>query len=199
MIITETTWRRALRDSESFRRSGRFFWGCEVLGAAIFAALATYFFLPRDPSRFESFYPLWGVVAGFASVYMLIYLWNLFRAPYRQRNEALTRAEEQQSEEHRIAGELSAEARTVLLAKHVRMMQGVGRIEVKGEVLGELRMRGLVEVRHVTGEAWSSGRRLPAREIYYLTDLGDRVLKIVDVLGNGKPSPPMISFTNPLK
>jgi len=92
-IENQTSWRRALSDSESFRHSGRFFWGCEVLGAAAFAAIVTYFFLPNDPSRSESaIYPLGGVVIGFAAAYTLIYLWNLFRAPYRQRDEARMRA-----------------------------------------------------------------------------------------------------------
>ncbi len=87
-VVNETVWRRALRDSESFRHSGRFFWGCEVLGAAAFAAIVAYFFLPDDPSRFESaIYPLSGVVLGFVAAYALIYLWNFIRAPYRQRNE----------------------------------------------------------------------------------------------------------------
>ncbi len=88
-IAKEATWHRALSDSESFRHSGKFFWGFEVLGAAAFAAIVTYFFLPDDPSRFESsIYPLSGVVTGFVAAYSLVYLWNLFRAPYRQRNEA---------------------------------------------------------------------------------------------------------------
>lgn len=90
-MAKETAWRRALRDSESFRHSGKFFWGFEVLGAAALAAVVTYFFLPDNPSRFESaVYPLTGVVTGFVAAYSLIYLWNLFRAPYRQRDELRT-------------------------------------------------------------------------------------------------------------
>lgn len=86
--MAESTWCRAWKDTEHFRHSGLFFWWWEVLGAALFAVVGALL-LPEQPSRLEyALYPSIGIVAGFATVFLVVFIWNLFRAPYRQRNKA---------------------------------------------------------------------------------------------------------------
>lgn len=87
-MTTESVRHRAWKDTEHFRQSSWFFWGCEVIGAALFAAVG-YWLLPEKPSKLESsIYPVLGVVFGFAVVFVLILMWNLVRAPYNLLNEA---------------------------------------------------------------------------------------------------------------
>lgn len=92
----ESTWRRALTDTDRFRQSARSFWAFEVVGAAIFGILGGYLgflLLPAESDRQSQWsYPAVGgaigVVGGLTFAFTLIFIWNLFRAPYRQRDEA---------------------------------------------------------------------------------------------------------------
>lgn len=94
--INQTAHQRACQDTESFRKSGLSFWAFEVLGAAVFGvvgALLGFWLTPLNSSVFwRNAWPTigggLGIVAGFIIVFLTIYLWNLFRAPYKQRNEA---------------------------------------------------------------------------------------------------------------
>lgn len=102
----ETSWQRACKDTEHFRRSGWSFWVWEVVGAAMFGVvggLVGHWLTPLSSNPFWLFaYPTIGggigVVLGFAIVFGLILGWNLFRAPYRQRNEARARVVELEDE-----------------------------------------------------------------------------------------------------
>ncbi len=94
--LNQTAHQRAWQDTELFRKSGLSFWAFGVVGVAVFGvagALVGFWLTPPNSSAFWR--NAWttiggglGVVTGFVTVFLAIYLWNLFRAPYRQRNEA---------------------------------------------------------------------------------------------------------------
>lgn len=88
----ESSWSKAVKDTESFRQNNRWwFRTVDVLGSGAIAGLTAW--MLWDRSTLKS----WQVgiitfsvfVVGIFFIYGLIYLWNLFRAPYRQRNEVL--------------------------------------------------------------------------------------------------------------
>jgi hypothetical protein len=101
-IKRESIRQRASRDTERFRQSPKSFWTVEVIGAAMFAvggALYGFHLQPPNPTTFQQFiFPTVGasigVIFGFFIVYGLVYIWNLFRAPYLQRNEARGKVDE---------------------------------------------------------------------------------------------------------
>jgi hypothetical protein len=93
--MKETTWRRGWRDAADFRHSHVFFWGVEVVGAAVTAFTAGYYLVPEDPSRFEATaYPAIGFVPGMMLSYLFILIVTCTIAPLRQRNEARARVAE---------------------------------------------------------------------------------------------------------
>ncbi len=86
----ESVYHRACVDTEKFRKDSRaFFWGVEVVGSGVSSSLTAW--LLWDKSALHG----WQValitfavfVVGLFIIYVIIFLWNLFRAPYRQRNE----------------------------------------------------------------------------------------------------------------
>ena len=93
--MRESTWARAWADTDSFRTHTIWFWGVEVFGAGAFAVLGGMIGLWLTPARASNFqqglYPTLGsfigVITGLPCTFICIYLWNLFRAPYRQRDE----------------------------------------------------------------------------------------------------------------
>jgi hypothetical protein len=101
----ESTPQRAWKDTEHFRQSAGSFWLLEVVGAAIFGiagAFGGYWLVPTNAASQQQFaYPTIGggigVIVGFIIAYGLIYLWNLFRAPYRQRDELRSKLSENQN------------------------------------------------------------------------------------------------------
>jgi hypothetical protein len=85
----ETTWRRAAKDTEEFRKnSPRWFWSVDVAGSAALAGLTTTFTKNTVPNLPVGVLTFFAFVFGMVLIYGIIYLWNLFCAPYRQRNEA---------------------------------------------------------------------------------------------------------------
>lgn len=93
----ESSWHRASTDAEKFRKDSKlWFWGVEIVGAASFGLIGSLIggnITPSDASKFwQNAYPgiggAIGVISGFLLAFMGIFVWNLFRAPYRQRNEA---------------------------------------------------------------------------------------------------------------
>jgi len=82
-VRRRSVWKRAWDDTESFRKSSKFFWGWEVLGA-IALAIVTYFLLPDE----SAFLPAIAGVIGFTAVFIIMFFFNLVAAPIRQRNEA---------------------------------------------------------------------------------------------------------------
>jgi hypothetical protein len=86
--FSESVWDRASKDTENFRNSNRWwFWGVDVLGSATLAGLTTTFIINTLPNWLVGVLTFFAFVFGMAIIYGFIYLWNLFRAPYRQRNE----------------------------------------------------------------------------------------------------------------
>ena len=88
--MEESSWTRAGKDTENFRSKRTWFFGVETLGSGAIAGLTALMLWDRSAS------PGWLVglitfgvfTGGLFLIYGLIYIWNLFRAPYRQRNEA---------------------------------------------------------------------------------------------------------------
>ncbi|MBN1375430.1 MAG: hypothetical protein JXA01_04675 [Dehalococcoidia bacterium] len=87
---------RANRDTERFRKDSRlWFWGVEVIGATLFGlcgGIVGFKLLPLDSTPFQQFIlpcigTSAGLILGLVFVYLMIYLWNLFRAPYKQRDK----------------------------------------------------------------------------------------------------------------
>lgn len=95
--MSEPTWHRAWKDTESFRQTTKSFLVVEIMGVAAFGVLGGLVGVWLTPTHATTFqqnlYPsvgtIAGVVLGLVLVFGLIYVWNLFRAPYRQRNDAL--------------------------------------------------------------------------------------------------------------
>lgn len=104
--MPEPTWQRAWEDTESFRQTTKYFWVVEVMGGAVFGVLGGMvgvWLTPANSTAFrQNLYPTVGaavgLVLGLVLVFGLIYLWNLFRAPYRQRNDAQKLAEHLQQQ-----------------------------------------------------------------------------------------------------
>src|SRR3989304_1241981 len=92
----ESSWRRAWEDTERFRHTAGSFWGLEIVGASVLGlggGYAGFLRTPMGTTPTQSFlYPaiggVVGVIIGLMIVFSLIFIWNIFRAPYRQRNEA---------------------------------------------------------------------------------------------------------------
>lgn len=89
-LLAQSSPRRAWKDTtESFHKIW-FFWGVEVVATGAFIFLGTIL-TPEDASRLVSaIYPTVGGVIGAIVGFGIIYLICLFRAPYKQRNEART-------------------------------------------------------------------------------------------------------------
>ncbi len=93
--------KRAWQDTEYFRQSAKSFWGVEVVGATVFGvvgAFGGFLLTTKDtPSFWQFAYPTIGgaigIISGFVITFFLIYAWYLFRAPYKQRNEAREKVE----------------------------------------------------------------------------------------------------------
>jgi hypothetical protein len=94
-MVVQSTWSRAWKDTEHFRESVIFFWTLEVVGAAMFGVvggIVGYWLTPQSASAFrQNVYSGigagMGIIIGFVIVFVSIFAWNLFRAPYRQRDE----------------------------------------------------------------------------------------------------------------
>lgn len=87
-LLSEKAIRRAYSDTVSAQKTARFMWGGEAVlatgGGAWLVAIA-----PEGISDFEQIVrAIIGGLIGLVAALLLILIWNLFRAPYRQRNEA---------------------------------------------------------------------------------------------------------------
>jgi hypothetical protein len=88
-LDTGSAWHRAFRDAENFRNSSKWwFWGVDVLGSAALAAVTAALTISTLPNLLVGVLTFFTFVLGMVFIYGIIYLWNLFHAPYRQRNEA---------------------------------------------------------------------------------------------------------------
>lgn len=86
--INQSASKRALEDTKESFHSIKFFFGVEVVAMVVFALLSTLV-MPEDPSRLVSAgYPVIGAAIGLLVSPVIIYLGMLFKAPYKQRNEA---------------------------------------------------------------------------------------------------------------
>jgi len=103
----ESAGKRAWKDSEAFRKdSPLWFWGVEVLGGLLAGAVGGwrgYQLIPSEANASQEFwYPtiggMVGVILGLVGVFVLILIWNFFRAPFKQRDEAIRRMEYLESE-----------------------------------------------------------------------------------------------------
>jgi hypothetical protein len=105
-MIEESVWSRARKDTEEFRNSAKFFWVWEGLGAAVaggIGGMIGMWVTPENSERFRQYlYPtiggIVGIVAGLGVMFAVIFIWHLFRAPYRQRDDALEVAMQVQQE-----------------------------------------------------------------------------------------------------
>jgi hypothetical protein len=81
---------RAGEDNEKFRSKLLWFLGFEVVGSGAIAGLTAWILWDRSKLHgWQVGLITFGVfVGGLFLIYGLIFLWNLFRAPYKQRNEA---------------------------------------------------------------------------------------------------------------
>lgn len=100
--------------------------------------------LPDQSRKLESaLYPGIGVVLGFIVVYILIFVWNLFGAPYRQRDEAIKAAEQDVARISKEKEILKQELDNIKNARPNIVVLGVKNITTPirnlrtGEILGE--------------------------------------------------------------
>lgn len=99
-MVKESVWNRAWKDTEAFRKSARFFWVWKGLGAAVagvIGGMIGVWLTPENAERFRQYlYPAIGgaigIIAGLGLVIACIFIWYMFRAPYRQRDDALALA-----------------------------------------------------------------------------------------------------------
>jgi len=111
--MPESTWQRACKDTENFRQTTKSFWLVEVMGGAVFGALGGIvggWLTPTNATVFwQNLYPTVaaaiGLVLGFVLVFVGIFVRNLFRAPYRQRNEARARVQQLLDEAQQLEDE----------------------------------------------------------------------------------------------
>ena len=99
--LNQSASKRAWEDTDNFRSKAPWFWGVAVVGSGAIAGLTAW--MLRDRSILYSWQVgliTFGVfVLGFFLIYGLIFLWHLlFRAPYKQRNEARERVAELEKE-----------------------------------------------------------------------------------------------------
>jgi len=96
-MVKESVWRRAWKDTENFRNTAKFFWVWEVSGAAVTGVVGGIigaWLTPEGADRLRQYiYPaiggVVGIIAGAVLVFVFIFTWHLFRAPYKQRDNAL--------------------------------------------------------------------------------------------------------------
>jgi hypothetical protein len=94
--LQQSAFSRAKEDTALFRHSTKSFWLFEIIGVAMFGLGGGYLgydIMPLMATSFDQFiYPsigaVVGIILGATIVFGFAYLWNLFRAPYKQRNEA---------------------------------------------------------------------------------------------------------------
>jgi hypothetical protein len=104
--MSESIWQRAWKDTEGFRQTTKSFLLVAVVGGAAFGvlgAMAGVWLTPTHATTFQqNLYAAVGaaagVVLGWVLVFGLIYVWNLFRAPYRQSKDALRLARDIQQQ-----------------------------------------------------------------------------------------------------
>ena len=92
----QTAYQRACQETELFRKTGWSFYVWEVGGAAVFGVVGGFIGFWLTPSNTTTTGQFaWptiggglGVIIGFTIVFGGIFVWNLYRAPYRQRDEA---------------------------------------------------------------------------------------------------------------
>lgn len=108
--MSESMWQRAWQDTEGFRQTTKSLLLVEVVAGAAFGVLGGIvgvWMTPTHTTTFQQYlYPAIGAAAGlvlgWVLVFGLIYVWNLFRAPYRQSNDALRLARDIQQHDAAI-------------------------------------------------------------------------------------------------
>jgi hypothetical protein len=103
-MVKESVWHRAWRDTENFRNSAKFFWIWEVMGATVAGVIGGIigaWQIPENSGTLQQYlYPAIGgavgIIVGAVIVFVLIFIWHLFRVPYRQRDEAIELAKQVQ-------------------------------------------------------------------------------------------------------
>ena len=95
---------RANKDTKRFRKNSQvWFWGVEVVGSGAIAGLTGGILWNRNALQgWQVGLITFGVfVGGFFLIYGLVFLWNLFRAPYHQRNEARAKVDQYEREHNK--------------------------------------------------------------------------------------------------
>ncbi len=89
---------RAYKDTERFRKtSGKWFWGVEVVGSSLLAAVAAYFAFSNLKNWQVAVLTFLVFAVGLIVIYGIVYFVNLLRAPYLQRNELRRMINEQEN------------------------------------------------------------------------------------------------------
>ena len=176
----EGAWPRARRDTAAGTKSGWFWFFDTVLGIVV--TTATLLSLLRwGPGN------VW-ILAGVPSAVLILWLlngvllmfvWHLFWAPYRQRDEARTALAGQPADEvDEVIANLSDECKDFLVHQRRLLIKGAGPLDVREDCITEFRMHGMIDINYVDqGQDFATGQQLPTTVLYTLNPFGNRVLK----------------------
>jgi hypothetical protein len=100
---------RAFKETENFRKSSKWwFWGVDVVGSAVLAAITAALIINTLPNWLVGILTFVVFVIGIALIYGIIYLWHLFRAPYKQLGEWKAEILRLKTEKGNISPEIAA-------------------------------------------------------------------------------------------
>ena len=106
--MQKSVWRRAFRDTCTAQKTVRFMWGGEGVLAAAGGAWLTAI-TPDNASVAELVLrAVLGGLGGLLVAILIIFSWQLFRAPYKQRNEACRVIQDLQKEKSEALGEVDS-------------------------------------------------------------------------------------------
>ena len=86
--LNQSTWRRATKDTITAQRTVRFMWGGEGVLAVAGGTWLTQLAPPYAPTSELVIRAVIGGLGGLVVAVIMIFAFNLFVAPYKQRNEA---------------------------------------------------------------------------------------------------------------
>jgi hypothetical protein len=174
----ESAWSLARRDTASSIRSVWFWLFDTILGVIV--TTGTLLSLLRwgpENTWVVTGVPSLAFIAWLSTGVLLLFAWHLFRAPYRQRDEARSTLSAHRDEPAQIAAQLSGETRAYFVSVAKQLRQGA----LSGNGTGrehreELRRHGLLEVKTEDAGWWDANRHKGNINCYWLTSSGGQVL-----------------------